>query len=59
VRQIAKAEPFLTAVVDERLDRSPEPMRFALAAFEEQRIRVATTAEMPSIADVARLELRG
>ncbi len=58
VRRIAEAEPFLTAVVDEGLDRSPEPIQFALSAFEEQSIRVATTAEMPAIADVVRGELQ-
>jgi hypothetical protein len=57
VRQIVQAEPFLTAVVHERLDRSPEPVQFALAAFEEQGIRVATTTEMPGIADIAAREL--
>ena len=48
----------LTAVVDNELNRNEEAIHFALSMMEEEQIRVAAAAEMPAIAEVARLELR-
>ena len=50
--------PFLTAVVDDGLDRNKEDVGFALGMMEEEKIRVAAAAEMPGIAEAARVELR-
>jgi hypothetical protein len=59
---MAKAEdavrPFLTAVVDDGLDRSKDEIGFALAMMEENKIKVAAVAEMPGIAERVRVELR-
>jgi hypothetical protein len=49
---------FLTAVIDDALDRGQESVRFALSSMEDERIRIAVAAEMPAIAEVARRELR-
>jgi hypothetical protein len=54
-----KAETWLTAVVEESLDRSDEGALFALAMMERSRIAVATVGEMPRLAAVARRELVG
>jgi hypothetical protein len=56
--KVTGAAPGLTAVVDDGLDRSTETVQFALSMMEEERIRIAAAAEMPSIAEVARRELR-
>jgi hypothetical protein len=56
--QTAQANPSLTAVVDDDLDRGRSEVQFALGALEEETIRVAALAEMPLIAESARLELR-
>jgi hypothetical protein len=52
------AEAKLTAVVEDDFDRTREEVGFALTMMEENRIRVATTRELPSIAEEIRLELR-
>ncbi len=52
-----QASPFLTAVVDDDLDRGQEAVRFAVGMMEEERIRVAEAREMPGIAETARREL--
>jgi hypothetical protein len=48
----------LTAVVDDDLDTMRDEVNFALAMMQENNIRVARLAEMPSIAQVARKELK-
>ena len=48
----------LTAVIDDDLDRGQDSVQFALNMMEEEKIRIAVTAEMPLIAEVARRELR-
>lgn len=58
ITQAIEANASLTAVVDDDLDRAPAEVQFALSALEEEKIRVAAVAEMPSIAESARLELR-
>jgi hypothetical protein len=56
--QLAGAAPMLTAVVEAELGRARTEVGFALGMMEENRIRVATTAEMPEIAERARVELK-
>jgi hypothetical protein len=47
----------LTAVVADDLDRTNPDIEFALEAFKENNVRVATVADMPSIADTTRQDL--
>lgn len=54
----ARANPALTAVVDDDLDRTRTEVQFALSALQDEEIRVAAVAGMPLIAETARLELR-
>jgi len=58
MNQNLKAAPFLTAIVDDDLDRADERIDFALGMMKEANIKVAAAAEMPGIAETARLELR-
>jgi hypothetical protein len=51
-------QPVLTAVVDDGLPRSEDEIGFALGMMEESRIRIAAVADMPKIAEQARVELR-
>jgi hypothetical protein len=53
-----RGTPFLTAVVDDGLQRDQAEIGFALGMMEENKIRVSTVSEMPAIAEAARLELR-
>ena len=55
--QITGAAPMLTAVVEDELDRTRSEIGFALEMMEESKIRIARTAEMEGIAEVARVEL--
>ena len=57
LEKVASASPLLTAVVEAGLDRTRNEVGFAWEMMEESRIRVATTTEMPGIAERARLEL--
>jgi hypothetical protein len=56
--KLTGAMPALTAVVDDDMDRSRDEVQFALSMMEEEKIRIAVSAEMPKIAEVARQELR-
>jgi len=47
----------LTAVVADDLDRTNPDIEFALDAFKDNNVRVATAADMPSIADKTRQDL--
>jgi hypothetical protein len=58
IARVEKAKSELTAIVEPDLDRSDEAILFALATLERSAIAVATTAELPAIAETARLELR-
>ncbi|MGA9811844.1 MAG: DUF3037 domain-containing protein [Terriglobales bacterium] len=58
IAQKIQAKPLLTAVIDDGLDRTLGGVEFALGALAEEKIQVATVAEMPLIAERARLELR-
>jgi hypothetical protein len=53
-----RASAELTAVVADDLDRTDLDIEFALDEFKENHIHVATAADMPSIAERARLELK-
>ena len=49
---------WLTAVVDDELDRSRDEVNFAIEMMQENGIVVARAAEMPQIAEGIRVELR-
>jgi hypothetical protein len=48
----------LTAVVADDLDRTHPDIEFALDIFKENHVMLATAADMPSIAEKARLDLK-
>ena len=48
----------MTAIVEDDLDRDDEGIGFALATLKAQDIAVASLADMPRIAERARMELR-
>jgi Protein of unknown function (DUF3037) len=48
----------LTAVVADDLDRARPDIEFALDAFKENHVQLATATEMPAIAERARLDLK-
>jgi Protein of unknown function (DUF3037) len=56
--QITGATPMLTAVVESDLDRTRSEIGFALEMMEEGKIGIVRAAEMPMIAERARVELR-
>ena len=58
IARVEKAKSELTAIIEPDLDRSDEAVLFALATLERSAIAVATTAELPGIAETARVELR-
>lgn len=58
ITRMTKAESWLTAVVDDDLDRRQEEIQFALGALEDGRIRVVAAGEMPGIAEMAKRELK-
>jgi hypothetical protein len=58
IARVEKAKSELTAIIEPDLDRSDEAIMFALATLERSAIAVATTSELPGIAERARLELR-
>ena len=55
---LRRETPSLTAVIEAELDRRRTEVGFALEMMEESRIQVATTGEMPEIAERARVELK-
>ena len=58
IQRIEQAQAELTAMVEDDLDRDDEAIGFALATLKAHAIAVASVAEMPAIAERARLELR-
>jgi Protein of unknown function (DUF3037) len=50
--------PLLTAVVDDDWDRNNSEAKFAVNTMKENRVEVASVADMPKIAELARIELR-
>jgi Protein of unknown function (DUF3037) len=53
-----QASAHLTAVVADDLDRQRPDIEFALDAFKENHVQLAAAAEMPSIAERARQDLK-
>jgi hypothetical protein len=51
------ARASLTAVIADNLDRTNPEIEFALDAFKDNNVKVATVADMPSIADKTRQDL--
>ena len=58
IARVENAKSELTAIVEPGLDRSDEAVLFALATLERKLIPVATTDELPRLAEAARVELR-
>jgi hypothetical protein len=58
IERIEQAQAELTAIVEDDLDRDDEGIGFALATLKAQDIEVASLADMPRIAERARVELR-
>src|SRR5574340_268674 len=57
IARVEKAQAELTAVVEADLERDDEAIAFALAVMQRGQIAVATTADLPRLAEVARREL--
>jgi hypothetical protein len=53
------AKAWLTAVVDDELDREREEVNYTLEMMQENGIAVTRAAEMPQIAEAIRIELQG
>ncbi len=58
IARVEQAETSLTAIVEDELDRTDEPIAFALATLARSQITVAAQAEMPRLAETVRRELR-
>lgn len=58
ITRTTEAQPSLTAVIGDDVDRQQDGVRFALGALEEEKIRVAVITEMPLIANQVRMDLR-
>jgi hypothetical protein len=58
MERIAEGVPMLTAVVEDGLDRTRSEIGFALEMMAESKIKIAPSADMGAIAELARLELR-
>ena len=58
MKQKNGAEAWLTAVVDDDLDRNRDEVTFALEMMQDSGIVVARAAQMPKIAEEIRLDLR-
>lgn len=57
IRAKQNAGTLLTAIVDDDLDRNDPEISFALNTLERSRIEVAAAAELPILAEKARMEL--
>jgi len=57
VMRIEQAETALTAIVESELDREDDVTMFALETLEASRIMVATTADLPRIAESVRQKM--
>jgi Protein of unknown function (DUF3037) len=58
IARLEQAKTSLTAVVEDDLDRTEEPVAFALDTLARSQIAVAAQAELPRLAETARRELR-
>ena len=57
IARVEKITTSLTALVEDDLDRTDEPIAFALDTLARSHIAVAPQAELPRLAEVARQEL--
>lgn len=57
IARVEKIKTSLTAIVEDDLDRTAEPIAFVLNTLTRSRIAVAPQAELPHLAEVARREL--
>ncbi len=55
--RISASTPKLTAVIETDLDRGKNEVAFALEMMEESGIRIAEVSDMPSLAEMARVEI--
>jgi hypothetical protein len=58
MQRLDNADPILTAIVEPDLSEEDEKIAFALHTMRKQNIPIATIADMPRIAETARLELK-
>jgi hypothetical protein len=58
IAQAGNADTELTAIIEDDLVRQDEAISFALVTLERSSITVATTAQLPWLAQRARMELR-
>ena len=58
IARLEQAKTSLTAIVEDDLDRADEPIAFALDTLARSQIAVAAQAQLPTLAEVARRELR-
>lgn len=58
VARAEKAKTELTAIVEPELNRDDDQIAFALAVLARSYIGVATTVELPQLAEIARVDLR-
>ena len=58
IARLENAKASLTAIIEDDLDRTDEAVGFALDTLEKTSILVATTSELPQIAQRARVELK-
>jgi hypothetical protein len=58
IARMKKADASLTAIVETGLDQGREPIAFAVETLAAAQVKVATTAQMNTIAETARKELR-
>jgi hypothetical protein len=58
IARVEKITTSLTALVEDDLDRTDEPIAFALDTLARSGIFVAAQADLPRLAEVARRELR-
>ena len=56
--RLEQAKTSLTAIVEDDLDRTDEPIAFAVDTLARSQIAVAAQAELPRLAEMARRELR-
>jgi Protein of unknown function (DUF3037) len=58
IARLEKIKTSLTAIVEDDLNRSDEPIAFALDTLARSEIAVRTQAELPRLAEMARQDLR-
>ncbi len=58
IARLENAKTTLTAIVEDGLNDADEAIGFALDTFKKTNIIVATTSDLPQLAEVARVEMR-